>query len=82
MELLKRDHFFSMFNEIGVRVGLKIFNFKPMRFFLSFVYFTNELQHYSNEYESTLMLYMFGMISHTPQHLLRNVQNKKISLFV
>jgi hypothetical protein len=39
MELLKRDHFFSMFNEIGLHVGLKIYFFRPMRFFLSFVLF-------------------------------------------
>jgi hypothetical protein len=31
MELLKRDHWFSMFSRKGLHVGLKFYFFKPMR---------------------------------------------------
>ncbi len=31
MELLERDHFFSMLSIIGLHIGLKIYFFRPMR---------------------------------------------------
>jgi hypothetical protein len=38
MELLKRHHFVSMLNEIGLHVSLKIYFFRPMRFFFVFCF--------------------------------------------
>jgi hypothetical protein len=35
----------------------------------SLFHFMKEVQLYSNEYETTLILYMFGIISDAPQHL-------------
>jgi hypothetical protein len=31
MELLEKDHFFSMISRIGLHVSLKIYFFRPMR---------------------------------------------------